>query len=214
MDLFCGAGGCSAGYVAAGFAVVGVDISPQPRYPYQFIQSDWQTYLREHWQKFDVIHASPPCQAYSATRRLTKADHHPELVDDVRQSLKATGKPYVIENVPGAPLHNPLMLCGTMFNLGVIRHRLFECCPTMWFPPMPCAHIGKTLPMWGKSRRQALERGEQFSYVIVAGNSFLIDEAKAAMGIEWMTRKELSQAIPPAYTEWIGQQLMKTLSPQ
>lgn len=228
LDLFCGAGGCSVGYRRAGFEVVGVDINPQRHYPCAFIQGDAIDVLRRmllgekflasdgRWygiDDFDAIHASPPCQAYSRTRNLkTTRSDHVDLIPATRMALIATGRPYVIENVPGAPLSNPLMLCGSMFGLGVLRHRLFECSPAIWFPPTQCNHVGRVLPMWWKSRREALERGEKFAYVTVAGKSYLMTEAKKAMGIDWMIRSELSQAIPPAYTEWIGAQLLAHLA--
>ncbi len=213
LDLFCGAGGCSVGYHRAGFDVVGVDNRPQPHYPFEFHQADALEYCAEHWQEFDAIHASPPCQIHSRTRNLkTTRNDHVDLIPATRMALIATGRPYVIENVPGAPLINPLMLCGSMFGLGVLRHRLFECNPPLWFPPTQCNHVGSVLPMWWKSRREALERGEKFAYITVAGKSFLMAEAKKAMGIDWMIRSELSQAIPPVYTEWIGTQLLAHLA--
>jgi hypothetical protein len=130
LDMFCGAGGCSMGYLRAGFEVTGVDLHPQPHYPFRFIQADAIAYCRKHGHEYDVIHASPPCQAYSITKNLkTAKTSHPDLVAATRAALIRTRKPYVIENVPGSPLINPLMLCGSMFGLGVIRHRLFESSP-------------------------------------------------------------------------------------
>jgi DNA (cytosine-5)-methyltransferase 1 len=213
LDLFCGAGGAAMGYYRAGFDVVGVDIKPQPRYPFEFHQADALEFCAAHGTEFDVIHASPPCQAYSITRNLkTSRSNHPDLVALTRENLRATGLPFVIENVPGAPLVNPLMLCGSMFGLGVIRHRLFETNPVFWFAPMTCKH-GDVLPMWWKSRRKALAAGRTFEYITVAGKSFLMHEAKTAMGIDWMTREGIAQAIPPAYTEYIGRLLLAALPP-
>ena len=210
LDLFCGGGGCSVGYARAGFEMTGVDIEPQPHFPYRFVQADALTYLAEHWSEYDFIHASPPCQGYSITRYLkTTRTDHPMLIEPTREALMATGSPYVIENVSRAPLINPLVLCGSMFGLGVLRHRLFECNPPIWFPPGPCHHIGPGMPMWWKSRRVALETGKTFAYITVAGRSYLMPEARRAMGIDWMVRDELSQAIPPAYTEYIGNYLMR-----
>ena len=128
LDLFCGAGGAAMGYHRAGFDdITGVDIKPMPRYPFKFIQGDALEYLAAHGAEYDVIHASPPCQAYSIMQH---ANHmrkdHPDLVDSVRDALKQTGKPWIIENVPGAPLIDPILLCGLSFGLRVIRHRLFE----------------------------------------------------------------------------------------
>ena len=229
LDLFCGAGGCSVGYHRAGFDVVGVDIKPQPRYPFPFVFGDALDVLRRmlNGEKvlatdgnyygiddFDAIHASPPCQAYSVTKSLTTKDH-PELVPQTRALLQSTGKTWVIENVPGAPLFNPLLLCGTMFGLDVIRHRLFESSHPIYFPPTMCAHVGKT----GNSRRMR-EQGitrcpsqkDGYRFVSVAGKGYLVEEGRRAMGIDWMVQTELSQAIPPAYTEYIGRHLLEALS--
>jgi DNA (cytosine-5)-methyltransferase 1 len=133
LDLFCGAGGASAGYARAGFDVVGVDLNPQPRYPFEFHQADALTFPLDG---FDAIHASPPCQAYSTMRRgLWKDREHPDLIAPIRDRLIGADVPYVIENVEGARrlLVNPVLLCGTMFGLGtkegnqLRRHRYFEC---------------------------------------------------------------------------------------
>ncbi len=189
------------GYHLAGFEVVGVDIEPQKRYPFEFIQADALEYIAQHGHKFDVIHASPPCQVYSVTSHLSSGNH-PDLVAITRETIKATGKPYVIENVPGAPLINPIMLCGTMFpELRVIRHRLFETSPVIWWPPAQCYHwskIGKNgfCSIFGEPSR---EKGGG------------MDVAKQAMGIDWMIGLELSQAIPPAYTRWLGMQIKEKL---
>jgi DNA (cytosine-5)-methyltransferase 1 len=210
LDLFCGAGGCTRGYQQAGFYVVGVDNRPQPHYiGDEFYQADAFEFLEtQDLTRFAAIHASPPCQVYSITRNLkTSRSNHPDLVAHTREKLQAIGLPFIIENVPGAPLINPLMLCGSMFGLGVIRHRLFESNPVIWFAPMMCRH-SRVLPMWWKSRRKALAQGKTFEYITVAGKSFLMHEAKTAMGIDWMTREGIAQAIPPAYTEFIGRQLL------
>jgi DNA (cytosine-5)-methyltransferase 1 len=200
------------GYYLAGFDVVGVDIKPQPRYPFEFHQADALEFCAAHGTEFDVIHASPPCQAYSITRNLkTARANHPDLIAVTREHLRATCLPFIIENVPGAPLINPLMLCGSMFGLGVIRHRLFETTQVLWFPPMACRH-GAVLPMWWKSRCKALAQGKSFEYITVAGKSFLMHEAKTAMDIDWMTREGIAQAVPPAYTEYIGRLLLTALS--
>lgn len=216
LDLFCGAGGCAIGYHRAGFAeIVGVDIKPQNHYPFEFVQGDALEYVALHGRKFDVIHASPPCQQYSVTRNLSNGNH-PDLVEDIRASLQESGKPYIIENVPGSPLVNPLVLCGTMFNLRVIRHRLFECDPVIWFPPYICNHWGKTS---SSGRGKSIEnptgyiRGsfEYFDFITVVGHDFVVSDARIAMGIDWMTGRELSQAIPPAYTEWLGGQILEAM---
>ena len=191
------------GYHRAGFEVVGVDNVYQKRYPFEFIQADALDYVAEHGGEYDVIHASPPCQAYSKMSQVNDNDY-PDMVADTRAALIKTGKPYIIENVPGSPLINPLMLCGTMFNLKVIRHRLFECNPTIWFPPAICNH--------DTGGMQKAGRGEsQKGFWSIAGHGGGYGTKKGwpkAMEIDWMTLKELSQAIPPTYTEFIGNRLM------
>ena len=126
LDLFCGAGGAAMGYYRAGFEnIVGIDNKPQPNYPFEFIQVDALEYLVEHGSEYDIIHASPPCQAFSwAAARWDK--EYPDLISATRDLLLRTGKQYIIENVITAPIEKSLLLCGTMFGLGVIRHRHFE----------------------------------------------------------------------------------------
>lgn len=199
LDTFCGAGGCSMGYHRAGFYVVGVDIEPQPHYPFEFIQADALEFIAEHGHEYDVIHASPPCQAYSAMQHIHKnGEAHPDLIGPVRGLLRATGKPYVIENVAGAPLLARFMLCGTMFGLPVIRHRYFEC-PSLPFVLMPTCNHSDVYDPWHGEGRTA-------------------DKMRRAFDIDWMpvgggSHKSgtIDNAIPPAYTEWIGRQLMAVL---
>lgn len=213
LDLFCGAGGCSGGcsvgYARAGFEVVGVDINPQPRYPFEFHQSDWLEYLMAHWQEFDVIAASPRCQPYSLTAPLCGHvfDYLDEIAE-VRKALDWTGKSYIIENVPGSPLINPLMLCGTMFGLRVLRHRLFECNPILWWPPASCCHWARVAPCFGKGSYDK----SGYEFVTVAGKNCPPGIGGPAMGIDWMTGPQLSQAIPPAYTEFIGKRLKELIN--
>src|SRR5262245_51529083 len=126
LDLFCGAGGAAVGYDRAGFRVVGIDIEPQPRYPFDFLQGDAMEWVQRMAHAFDAIHASPPCQAYSATKVLNKKAY-PAMIEPLRIILKETGKPYVIENVPGAPLINPVRLNGFLFDMNTDRERWFEC---------------------------------------------------------------------------------------
>ena len=208
LDLFCGAGGAAMGYHRAGFDVVGVDIAPQPHYPFTFIQADALTFPLDG---VDAIHASPPCQGYSQANNIWGREH-PQLIDAVRARLAAQGTPWVIENVRGALSHMPssLVLCGTHFGLRVYRHRLFESSHLL-FAPMSCAHPAKLPPgylsIYGHGARET-QRGNRGNDYRRAG----VAQARTAMGIEWMTQAELSQAIPPAYTEWIGRQLLATLA--
>jgi DNA (cytosine-5)-methyltransferase 1 len=216
LDLFCGAGGAAMGYHRAGFEVVGVDIIPQPHYPFAFEQMDALTYLAwvadrvyHGFRDFDAIHASPPCQAYSALNGLT-TNEYPRLIEPVRTLLVRSGLPYVIENVVGAPLVNPIRLCGSSFGLGVRRHRLFE----MSDPPAlvpTCAHYLQPEPLdvtgtGGPSTKPRTAPGGGLSR-----KPSSMAQASAAMGINWMTRPEISEAIPPAYTEWIGRQLLAAI---
>jgi DNA (cytosine-5)-methyltransferase 1 len=190
------------GYHRAGFDVVGVDIRPQPHYPFQFHQADALQYLADHWQEYDVIHASPPCQKFSRLVRQTKREY-PDLLTPTQQALQAIDRPYIIENVPGAPLHNPTILCGAMFGLHVYRHRLFETRPWLLSPPHEIHH--------DKTPRQNRGRSPK-GFICVTGKVSDIKYVRYAMGIDWMTGREISQAIPPAYTEWIGRQLLASLS--
>jgi len=203
------------GYHRAGFDIVGVDIKPQPNYPFGFVQADALEFLGEAIDKFcpfnyvDAIHASPPCQVYSTTSSLHD-NEHPDLIAPTRNLLAQLDEedvPWVIENVVGAPLLHPFRLCGSSFGLGVRRHRLFE---TNWPIGMvpPCSHHDHPRPLdvtgTGASRIGDRKDGG-------GGNSRKprnLDEARSAMGINWMSRVELSQAIPPAYTEFIGHQLL------
>lgn len=157
---------------------------------------------------YDAIHASPPCQAFSVATLFHKGrrDQHPNLVPGTRERLLTTGVPYVIENVMGAPLENPLMLCGTMFPgaLKVYRHRLFETCPPIYFPPTSHnTHVHRPTEVG----RRVAEHG----WMTVAGHFSSAEAAGGAMGIDWMSRDELAQSIPPAYTEWLGKQLLAAL---
>lgn len=206
LDLFCKAGGCTKGYQRAGFYVVGVDIEPQPRYcGDEFVQADALEYVRKYGHEFDAIHASPPCQAYSVTSNMPWVGEYPQLIEPVRELLQETGKPYVIENVVGAPLDG-ITLCGTMFGLKLFRHRIFE---TSWF-------------MLGIPHAPHTEQIGRNGFVCMAGHGDSgrgripadhrsVQAWKRAAGIDWMTRDELAEAIPPAYTEYIGSYLMEGL---
>lgn len=212
LDLFCGAGGASMGYHLAGFdEIVGVDLNPMPDYPFTFHQGDALDYCRRYGRKFDAIHASPPCQHYSTLNRgmLDNHEDHPNLVATTRHYLITSKRPYVIENVPSAPLVTPIMLCGEMFGLGVIKHRKFETS----FPIEQPDHI----PHRGNTRRRNHGINYDGPYFGVFGHGGgwdgTIADWQQAMGIDWMTtRKPLAQAIPPAYTRWIGERLKAHLS--
>jgi DNA (cytosine-5)-methyltransferase 1 len=205
LDLFCGAGGAAMGYYRAGILdITGVDLTPQPRYPFRFIQADALMYVRRYGHLYDLIHASPPCQLYSQLARIGWEKEYSDLIGDLRLALQDIDKPYVIENVPGAPLRDPLLLCGTMFGLYIIRHRLFECNPVLWFPPATCSH---SLPVVKCGRKP--DRFREFASL--AGNFSDVEYGRIASGIHWMVREELSQAIPPAYTEYIGRCLLELI---
>jgi DNA (cytosine-5)-methyltransferase 1 len=227
LDLFCGAGGVAAGYHRAGLDVVGVDLAPQPRFPFPFVQADALEYLATHGREFDVIHASPPCQGYSRLRHLPwlKGRTWPKLIDPCREMLDAIGRPWVMENVADAPLRG-VTLCGRMFGLPVYRHRLFESSVMLMQPPHPRhVHIigpGRLLNDRRKAGRDPafripLNAGSRKGawalspLVTVAGGQFKKEHGAAALGIDWMTTAELSQAIPPAYTHYLGLQLLAIL---
>lgn len=202
LDLFCCQGGASAGYVAAGFEVVGVDIAPQPRYPWRFIQWDAIEYARHMGQFYDAIHASPPCQAHTLAQRI-RGNEHPDLIGPTREALRQAGVPYIIENVPGAPLENPVELCGAMFGLRTYRHRLFESNVDLEVPPHP-PHLARTTKMGRRVRD-----GEN---IHIVGNFAGVDLAREVMGMPWATRDGLREAIPAPYAEFLGRQLIENLS--
>lgn len=170
---------------------MGVDIRPQKNYPFQFVQADALTF---DLSGFDMIAASPPCQRYTNAQRI-QANEHPDLVAPIRDRLKASGVPWIIENVIGAPLCRPVLLCGEMFGLRTYRHRWFECSHPIeqpWHKP----HLSPT-------RKMGRAPGPD-DYMHVVGNFSDVKAASEAMGIDWMTRDELREAVPPAYTEYLG----------
>lgn len=195
------------GYHRAGFDVVGVDVKPQPSYPFTFHQADALDFCRAQAHLFDAIHASPPCQRYSIGRHIHHNGHdHPDLVDPTRQELERARLPWVIENVMGAPLHRPIMLCGLMFGLKVLRHRVFESSEMLLGPAHPRHRKGNLT-----NSHKGYSTGSH-GFVTVAGNNFVREAGAKAMGIDWMRRREeLAQAIPPAYTEFIGRQLLSRI---
>jgi DNA (cytosine-5)-methyltransferase 1 len=211
LDLFCGAGGAAMGYSRAGFDVVGIDIAPQPHYPFEFKNADVMEVMKDcgRWvRSFDAIHASPPCQHYSDLgKRNGNADDWPDLIGPVRDKLLRIGLPYVIENVDGAPLIDPVILCGVSFpELRVIRHRLFESNVSLVAAP----HKTHPLVFTHDKRKAHYGRLDQdTAYVSVnGGGNCRVTNKRDAMGVPWMNGKEANEAIPPAYTEFIGRQLM------
>jgi DNA (cytosine-5)-methyltransferase 1 len=202
LDLFCGAGGASMGLHLAGFDVTGVDIRPQPNYPFDLITFDALA-LEINWAPFDFVWASPPCQAYtSMLYHGLGTKEHPDLVAATRAKLEMSGLPYIIENVVGAPLHNAVMLCGTMFGLDVRRHRLFESNIMLMAPSVheDCQRGG------------IRKRGDGGRLYRVYGHEVgTVEEWGGAMGIDWMSKPELAQAIPPAYSEYLALQVIEQL---
>jgi DNA (cytosine-5)-methyltransferase 1 len=213
LDLFCGAGGAAMGYHLAGFEVVGVDIEPQPHYPFEIHQADAMTFPLDG---FDAIHASPPCQEYSVSRHLRNIRPHetkPMLIAPIRMRLEQSGIPWIIENVAFSDLPDALILCGSMFGLPIRRHRWFSSSHLL-FAPGGCHHTESCInPIGGKVRGYGTLASKTI-YIDAKGRtrkreSYLkLAVGQRAMEIDWMTMGELSQAIPPAYTEWTGRQLL------
>ena len=206
LDLYCKAGGASVGYARAGFEVIGVDIKKQKRYPYQFIQADALDVLadKDFISQFDIIAASPPCQTHSATKHLRnaqgKSTNKVDLIPQTRKGLIASGKIYIIENVPGAPLIDPVVMCGSSFGLKVRRHRQFE--SNVKLTGLSCNHKlqGKPVGVYGSMRDEIPGGGH---------TAKSLEEAREAMGIDWMLWGDLVEAIPPIYTEYLGKQIME-----
>lgn len=195
LDLFCCADGATRGYQLAGFDVTGVDIAPQPNYCGDaFVRADAIEYAAAHAGEFDFVHASPPCQRYTLCQRI-RGREHPDLIAPVRDVLRVAGVPYVIENVPGAPLEDPVVLCGAMFGLRTYRHRGFEAS----FPLPAPAHPEHTAPNAKMGR--PVREGE---FMHIVGNFSGVPLAREILGTPWMTRDEMREAIPPAYTHHIG----------
>jgi DNA (cytosine-5)-methyltransferase 1 len=212
LDLFCGAGGASTGYHRAGFEVTGIDVKHGKRYPFKYLRLDVRELQPSDLAEYDLIHASPPCQTHSITRNLRIAQGNStsklDLLEPTRKLLEASGKPYIIENVPGAPLINPVQLCGSSFKLKVRRHRHFE--SNMKLVGSICNHKeqGKPVGVYGamNDTAQGLDKTTG-KYVIGGSTAKTIEEAREAMGIDWMIWGELVEAIPPVYTEYLGRQV-------
>lgn len=210
LDLYAGAGGCSVGYYRAGFDVVGVDIEPHPDYPFELTVADAVEIARDrdYLRTFDVIHASPPCPRYSAATPAAARENHPDHVPVMRELLTASGRPWIMENVPGAPMPGALMLCGRSFGLAVARHRLFESSAFLMGPGCSCGR-SPAIGVYGHAGGATHLRPNGKSRGRKARN---VSEAQAAMGIDWMTRwDDLTDAIPPSYTAFIGEQLRGVL---
>lgn len=197
LDLFCGAGGAAKGYSDAGFDVFGVDIEWQPHYPFEMAVGNALTLGPEIWYEFDAVHASPPCQAYSRMRHLPwlRGKNYPRLIEPMIELLEASGLPYVLENVEDAKSVLPMApwLCGTMFGESFYRHRLF-------------ANNWRLIPPVHRSHRFVIRPGRMF------GDAGDLANAREAHCWPWMTKKEQRQAIPPAYTYYIGERLMEYLT--
>lgn len=193
LDLFCCGGGAGKGLSDAGFSVVGVDIKHQPKYPFEFYQG---CALEFPLDEFDFLWASPPCQGHTKAKKL-QGNIHECFIDRIRARFLKSGKPYCIENVPGAPLINPITLCGTMFGLKTYRHRLFECNFSVKQP-----HHGPHTAKNAKMGRPVKD-GE---FIQVVGHFSNVGFAREAMGIDWLGQNELREAIPPAYSKYIAEQ--------
>lgn len=209
LDLFCGAGGAAVGYHRVGFDVMGVDIEPQPDYPFEFHKGDALEFLRNNWHRFDVIHASPPCQASSAlTKGTNRGREYVQMIPETRRLLALVGDRTVLENVQGAAIRRDLTLCGEMFGLGVIRHRYFEINRARVRQPPHVRHRGRVRG-W---RHGVYYDGPYTAVYGEGGGKGSVEEWRVAMGIDWTdNRKAIAEAIPPAYTELVGRQLLAAL---
>jgi DNA (cytosine-5)-methyltransferase 1 len=202
LDLYCGAGGAAMGYSRAGFHVIGVDTESQPNFPFTFYQANALHILIPEF--VDFVHASPICKGFLKFNTPNANRNYPNEIPDIRRKLEESGKPFIIENVVGSPLRNPILLCGTFFGLKTARHRLFESNYFLMSPP----HL--RCPAHGKHGRHGY--CEEGKYIFVTGGAAANQKAKEAMEIHWMNGKELSQAIPPTYTEFLGRQILEQMA--
>lgn len=207
LDMYCGAGGASMGLHRAGHKVIGIDINPQPNYPFEFIQADALD-IDIDSDGYDAYWASPPCQAYTCASNDARAKGkiYPNLIGETRERLLKTNKPFIIENVIGAPIRKDLLLCGTMFGLNIIRHRHFE---IEGFSISQPSHPKHKSPITTKNKKGIIVKRGQYCMVVGHGSnrdgrSCKFVDWKEAMKIDWMTKQELTQAVPPAYSEYIG----------
>jgi DNA (cytosine-5)-methyltransferase 1 len=211
LDLFSGEGGAGMGYSRAGFDVIGFDTAGKhaKRYPFEFHHGTWEEGLERYGAKADLIHASPPCQRYSKCGFIRNQDDKPDLIGPVREALKATGKPYVIENVPGSPLDNPVELCGCMFHrtvrvesmrFALYRPRHFELGFDRPADPVHQPHVFTALPIFGNA----------YPYFIYIKYGIAVPGAKRCelMGCEWMTQAGVKESIPPCFTQWVGERFL------
>lgn len=205
LELFSGASGAGMGYYRAGFDVVAVDNQPMPRNPFEFVQADAFDYLAEHGHRFDFVHASPMCRDWTPLTSVAGTRGTGWQLAKIETMLEELGKPYVIENVMGSPLKADIRLCGKMFDLRVKRHRKFRSNVPLIAPDHP--DTCRTVPTATKQRRQRWAEGWDISITGDVGTYMAVE----AMGIDWMNGEELSQAIPPAYTEYIGKFVMDVL---
>lgn len=197
LDICCGGGGASVGYANAGFIVVGVDMIDQPGYPFQFMKRDALSMDYSELMSFDAIHASPPCQQYSKSTAVARKSgkSYPDLYRQIKAMLVASGLPYIIENVPGSPVRG-IGLCGTMFGIGVFRHRIFESNVRLVLPDTPCS---------------CSKRRIGSGFVTVAGSASTKHQGMLAMEVGWMKlKRQVREAIPPRFTEFIGLQIMRS----
>jgi DNA (cytosine-5)-methyltransferase 1 len=213
LDLFCGAGGAGMGYARAGFDVIGVDVATQVNYPFAFVRGCAIAFVKRYGGDFDLIHASPPCQAFSVAKNIHNGSgRHPDLIAPTRNALVRTGATWVIENVVGSPLRSPVTICGLWLKLNVRRHRLFESSAALVGTPCGDHTANYHIVFGGGAKGRAHTIGKAKGGASRIYRPFVSHaDASISMGIDWMKRDELSQAVPPAYTEYLGRQLLRLI---